>query len=205
MSEEALTTASFAWLHLSYPSILLTVQKYTRIIMINTNLLVLISLDRVLQETETLLLLRLDNAIFAQRLRCTWETLNCTWIIYLALVDFPPAVSGKLRSSKRWRMAKWRSVETEAPWMGSSSPGDHWSPRGNLNIRRSKELQLRLHIWICDDDVASSLDNLSVWHQPNSIRPVCVPLYMPTVQTARSGSTVSKFPFTDGFTAQTLR
>lgn len=144
--EEALITASFAWLHLSYPSILLTVQKFTQIIVINTNLLVLISLDRVLRETETLLLLHLDNAVFAQRLRYTRETLNCTWIIYLALADFPPAVSGKLRTSKRWKMAKWRSLETEASWMGSSSPGDHWSPRGDLNIRRSKELQLRLHI-----------------------------------------------------------
>lgn len=38
VSEEALITASFAWLHLSYPSILLTVQKFTQIIMINTNL-----------------------------------------------------------------------------------------------------------------------------------------------------------------------
>lgn len=78
MSEDALITASFAWLHLSYPSILLTVQKFTQIIMINTNLLVLISLDRVLRETETLLLLHLDNAVFAQRLRYTRETLNFT-------------------------------------------------------------------------------------------------------------------------------
>lgn len=95
---------NFVWLHLSYPSFLLTVQKCKQIIMINTNLLVLISLDRVLWGTETLLLLRLDNAVFAQRLRYTWETLNCIWIIYLALADFPQLCqenSGP-QSNERW-------------------------------------------------------------------------------------------------------
>lgn len=159
--EEALITASFVWLHPSCPSILLTVQKFTQIILINTNLLVLISLieSSGKQRHCSCYLLLKDSG-----------TLEKLWLVPELFIW--PSLSFLQLCQENSGWVKWRSLETEAPWMGSSSPGDHWSPREDLNIRRSKELQLRLHIQICDDDVASSLDNLSVRHQP------CPPLHV---------------------------